>query len=299
MPDFKYKLEATVPVTQYGNLRPTFSGDDLSVVEQELQEFWNKYNSSPLKVGSTTTTPVKSTIYTCVASGVEVKMDGDHNYDKGWMGGSTFKKQFIPDFDGEAIAGRMAENRESVDPKDILKAWNDKGEVASGFGTAVHLALENYARHKAVSDKLEKDYYLTDNPILQPIVKAFYEGREDEEAMVEPFVAHEGKKVCGFIDRMLIVDKKSKTVRVQDYKTDSDINKRVSIGGAFKGVVDNTKLGAYWIQLSMYAWVLEQHGYSVEGLDIFHLTVKDGKPVWDTYTHEVLELEMAFKEIGR
>lgn len=48
----------------------------------------------------------------------------------------------------------------------------------------------------------------------------------------------------------------------------------------------DTPLSGYWLQLSFYARLLKEEGWTVEGLDVIHL---DGLE-WVTYTREPIDL---------
>jgi len=146
--------------------------------------------------------------------------------------------------------------------------------------------LELYGKYLSLSRivKGTDESAMTKNPVLKPIVEAFFEGRAGEDAHYEVFVADPVLKHCGQIDRLLVVE--GRTIRVQDFKTNTDLTKSESISLPFKGVVESSKLGAYWLQLSFYARILQSHGFVVEGLDIFHW---DGSS-WVTYSHDVVDI---------
>jgi CRISPR/Cas system-associated exonuclease Cas4 (RecB family) len=115
------------------------------------------------------------------------------------------------------------------------------------------------------------------NPILKEFVDAFYtDERIAELAMNEVFVVDKSGMFCGEIDRMVSVDKETKTVTLQDFKSNADIHGKETILEPFKGQVPNTKIGAYQIQLSFYAYLVEQHGYTVQAIEIIYWDY-DGK----------------------
>lgn len=234
----------------------------------------------------------KTTELVCWASGTKVPFDPvTHRYGDGeWLSGSAFAHKFTPRFESDVIAGRMAA-KHGVDAADIQAMWAKNGEASSAFGTSVHAALELYGRYAELSKwiKGSDESALTKNPVLRPIVEAFFADHEHEPAEYEVFVADKDRKLCGQIDRLRMVDfdeDKINKVRVQDFKTNADLSKRQTILDPFKGVVDNTTLGLYQLQLSFYAAILEKHGYTVEGLDIFHLNGSK----WDTYSLDVVDI---------
>lgn len=291
----KVTLGATIPIAQYANLQPSFEVEGVTVdaaldtALDIMQRVWNSVSSTPLNVRDAPAVTAGVDL-TCWASGTVVSFDPvEHVYSPGrWLSGSKFASQFTSEFPAEMIAGRMA-TKAGIETADVLAMWGKNAEASSTFGTSVHAALELYGKYLGVSKAVKgsNESALSKNPVLRPIVEAFFEGREDEAAAYEVFVADPVLMHCGQIDRLLLVKGKDGTVRVQDFKTNNDLLKKETISAPFKGVVESTQLGAYWLQLSFYARILQSHGFTVEGLDIFHW---DGSQ-WVTYSHDVVDVE--------
>ena len=186
----------------------------------------------------------------------------------------------------------MATKHEDVTPESIQDMWAKNGEVSTNYGTAIHTALELRGKYSDLSMTLKNslEYVTSKNPAIASIVDNFFEGREDEDARYEVFVADEETLSCGSIDRLLVVNKKEKIVRVQDFKTNYDIFKKKKILEPYAGLVNKNELGYYWIQLSFYAAILEKYGYTVEGLDIFWLNPSGN--MWVEHSHDVLEVAL-------
>ena len=295
----KVTLGAVIPTTQYGNLQPSFEVEGNTVDEAMgealdiMKRVWDSVSKTPLDVKAVDAQveyrPATTQDLTCWASGTVVQFDPvEHRYSPGqWLSGSAFAGQYTPDFPADMIAGKMAAKTVDVEPAEIMAMWALNAEASSTFGTSVHAALELYGRYLATSQAVKgsNESALTKNPILRPIVEAFFAGREDEEAVYEAFVADPVLKHCGQIDRLLITG--PRTVRVQDFKSNSELDKKETIGKPFRGVVESTKLGGMWLQLSFYAHILIRLGYTVEGLDIFHL---QGDGSWVTHSHDVVDI---------
>ena len=295
----KVTLGATIPIAQYANLQPSFEVEGKTVDEAMdtaiaiMRRVWNQVSDKPLNVRELETVveyiPPTTVDLTCWASGNVVQFDPvAHKYSPGdWLSGSAFAGKYTPDFPAEMIAGKMAAKTFDVEPAEILAMWALNAEASSTFGTAVHAALELYGRYLATSHAVKgtNESALTKNPILRPIVEAFFAGREGEVAVYEAFVADPVLRHCGQIDRLLITG--PRTVRVQDFKSNATLDDKETIKAPFKGMVASTKLGAYWLQLSFYAHILIRLGYTVEGLDIFHL---QGDGSWVTHSHDVVDI---------
>lgn len=304
-----FKLTAVIPTAQYANLQPEIETEGESYEEaQELAltrmaELWNRVcePGKELKVGQKINIPTVANSYERVLSdltGVELLFDKvAHKYTDAdgfeYLSGSVFSGRYKNKFDADAISANVA-NKYDVPQQEVKDMWSLNGEVSTSLGTAVHNALELYGKYLQVSLKTKgtNESALTKNPIIKPIVESFFAGKEDENALYEVFVADETYGLCGFIDRLLIVDKDRKICRVQDYKTNHNINKSETILPPFKGVVPSTTLGAYWLQLSFYAFILQQHGWTVEGLDIFNWEGNE----WKKYTNDVVDISSELDE---
>ncbi|MBB3752419.1 hypothetical protein FHT44_004931 [Mycolicibacterium sp. BK634] len=258
---------------------------------QLFKDLWDRTAEAPLDINRNAPQVPSGELLRCLISGTPVYFDPIIHVYRGadgqrWQGGSTFANKFKSQFAGNVISGKMAD-KYGVDASDILAMWKLNAEASSTLGTAVHAALQLYGEYLELS-KATKDgsdeAALTSNPVLRPIVLAFFKGpRATEKAFYEAFVADPVTRSCGLIDRLVAEDD---GLWVEDYKTNADIEKEQTILPPFKGVVPNTSLGGYWLQLSFYAHILMSHGRIVKGLRIHHWTGTE----WITYEHPVVDL---------
>lgn len=288
-------MAATIPVMQYGNLQPSFTveaeshSEAMELALEQVKEIWDRTAKEPLSINQ----PPKGEVLRCRVSGAEVIFDPvAHTYHsrdgRRYTGGSTFAGKFTSEFPGELIAGKMA-TKHNVKASEILSMWELNAFASQTFGTSMHAALQLYGEYLELSRAVKDggdDSALTSNPVLRPIVLAFFEGREDEKAYYEEFVADARTFRCGLIDRLVVEDD---GLWVEDFKSNKDVHKSETILEPFKGVVPNTALGAYWLQLSYYSTILQSHGRIVKGLRVHHWTGTE----WVTYEHPVVDLSPA------
>lgn len=268
-------VSATIPTQQYANMIPSITvevEDNYEAAQAlaiaKIQELSTRF-AEPGKALVDGSRAILTDIF-----GQKIYFDElSHTYTNGkgqvYLSGSQYAKRFEKEFPGDIISGKMSA-ASGVDQQLIQEAWQAKADVSSGFGTAIHKALENYAKYKEMAVILDKQYHIHDHPIINKCVTEFYKGREKEVTLNEALVIDHERRLAGTIDRLLLVDKKKKICRVQDFKTNATID---------------DKLAVYWHQLSFYASILTAKGWTVEGLDIFHYNGK-----WTTYQSEVLEV---------
>lgn len=301
----KVSIAATIPVYQYANLQPTVEAEADTFEEARdmaltrMKTIWDSVAEGGKKLDvSTQTAPATLVPKICTFTRHQVLMDeASHTYQDAdgnrYLSGSAFANRYKEKFDSQLMANASAK-KHGVKAEDLLNLWSINSEASTSFGTAVHAGLEMYGKYLELSKKTKNgtdEAALHKNPVIAGIVLSFYQGRENEEALYEAFVANSDKHLCGFIDRLLVVDKENRVVRVQDYKTNPNIHKKKKVLAPFTKVVDNTELGHYWLQLSFYAYILELAGYTVEGLDIFNY---DGEK-WTAYSHDVVDISGEIK----
>jgi len=299
----KFKITATIPTVQYGNIQPEYEVEAESFEEAEaialpyIEKLWAKYcqKGSELKVERKPGVALVE-MTSSLTPGVAMFDPISHTYynDAGevLLSGSVYSHQFKHPFEKDKILATM-EEKHGIDSADIDAMWKLKSEISMSLGTAIHGAIEMYGKYLNIGEKLGANKKpvvntaLHDQPILKNIVESFFKGKEKEDALYEEFIIDLEGKRCGQVDRVKFIDRKKKIVRIQDYKTNADVNKKGFNGKLREPYNDlpDTPLGGYWLQLSFYADILAKHGYTVEALDIFTYTDR-----WETYTHEPIKL---------
>lgn len=282
----KTKIEATIPTTQYGNLRPVFEleeGDDSEVALAELQKLWDRFGESPLKDKvSVSSRNSPSAVEIKTFTGEVILWDeARHIYTdlqgKVLLSGSRYADLHSPKFDMGMILPKTAKSWE-VAEEDLRQIWKMNGDVSNYWGSCIHKALELAHRYGNVGSRIQSTKSLEDNYVhpknhyLNKVVNSFVK-EYGTGALSEVVVSDVKNGRAGTIDR-LEVNHDTQTCRIGDYKTNTDM--------------DSKKMLKYQKQLSFYAHILKAHGWTVEGIDIFHLDQEDN---WVKTELEVLELE--------
>ncbi len=271
--DAKSALELTVhiPVAQYGFLEAKGGEDRL----EDLVTLYNKYGENKIKVaGAVLSGGVFREVTTF--TGETIKYDEiSHTYTdmKGnrLISGSEYKKAFDKPFDSEKIAN-MTGSKYGVPGATVAAMWKANSKISTTFGTAIHLAMEQYFKYR--DSGTEKEYHMSKNIFLRHIVTTF--PGKDLDILPEVFVSHTASRKVGQIDGLVFVNREERRLRVIDYKSDAEIGKN---------------LAGHYKQLSFYADILTNAGYIVEGLTVYNYTNE-----WTEYHSEVLPIDMAVLE---
>lgn len=281
------KVGGVINLGEYSDIRPEVTveveeGESVAQATEaamdELRRIWSTTDNKQLPSGRSS--GVQFEKMKCYLSGAEVDFDPvSHTYYVGedkLMSGSTWAEQFVPKFDKAMILPKSAAKLETT-PEEVDAYWQSKADVSTTFGTALHQALEHYGKYKELADKdidtkTGKSKGLGIHPSLAPIVEAYFEGRENEVAVYEPFIADLKNLRCGQVDRVVITG--DKKCVIHDYKTNGDLFKQ----GTPKTLkspytfLPNQPIGKYALQLSFYKAIFEAHGWEVEGLIVDHWT---------------------------
>lgn len=219
-----------------------------------------------------------------------------HTYD--WEGtkfvsATTYIKRFYKPFDSDKIS-EVSGRAWGVDKYVLADMWKQSGIIAADLGTVIHKALEHYFKFqeigKKVSDKkgLDYNYAIPKHPILKRIVEEFIEidtskGKVYTEALITSYK----KQICGHVDYLEVVDEERKICRIKDYKVNIDseiIDKYNKVLAPFDYLPAN-KLSKYQLQLSVYANMMQESGWTVEMLEVYVL-----EDQWRRYELPVLQI---------
>ena len=267
------KISAVIPTVQYGNISPEFTlegGTDKAMKKKGLeliQEVWDEYGSAPLNKNEEKPMTEGVEFEEVLSFTGEKVLWSDYLHEYRSLdgvkltSGSAYASMLEKPFDA-ALLSEKSGNAWGVDKDELASLWKFNGKIATDYGTTIHQALETYMRfHKlgaVVQEKkgLEYNYALPKNDYLRKIVMDFVE-LFGSEGLPEVFVTDVKNKMAGQIDLLQIIDLEKKVCRLQDYKTNFEMKK--------------AKLKYYSHQLSFYGLALKNHGWTVEGYDIFHL----------------------------
>lgn len=258
------KLVFHVPTQQYGFLEINGTEKDLP----EMEKLYNLYAETALSFRKGTYKEFLT------FTGEKVLFDEENHLYLDFSGnklisGSQFKKQFDPVFDKEKILP-LIEKKYGVQAAIVDAMWTANSKISTTFGTAVHLAMEQWFRHK--DSGTEKEYHLPKHGVLRNIVETF--PLKDIDVLPEVMVSCVAKKMVGQIDGLVVTGENQGYII--DYKTDNKI--------------DDNLLG-HFIQLSFYARILQEHGWIIPKVEVWNYTDR-----WTGYAHEVINIDTITKE---
>lgn len=181
---------------------------------------------------------------------------------KGYISCTKFLHEFFPHFDAEAIIKKMMSSPKWSQSKyfgktaeEIKKGWNDNGAAASGAGTAMHLAIEQFLHGHPEMIPAEV--------LTTPEWSYFQNFWSDVSEDLVPYrseweVWSEEHKLAGSID-MIFYRKSDDSYVIYDWKRSKEIKKENSFGTGY-GPVSHLPDANYWhytLQLNVYRWFLE------------------------------------------
>lgn len=266
----KVKFSAVIPVVDYGNVQPEIEleGDDYKKLEEEgmgyIREAWNKYSKSPFPNNAVGNFKKFDTF-----TGEQILYDeAQHLYTdlagNKLISGSEYAKSKIKPFDLEILSGKVATKYEV--PKEIVKKmWSMSGDISSTWGTALHMAMEQWFLHREYGT--EKEYHLPKPEYLKKAVLSF--PLKDVVIYPELMVSDVENKMCGQVDALEQMSDGSYVIH--DYKSDSEVSKNIK---------------KHQIQLSYYAQILINKGIRVSGISVWNYINEK----WTEYKLEKIEI---------
>ena len=193
--------------------------------EKEVSEPVSDATNDPAAPEGSQSVNLKNpTVYKSKVLGREITVgvDNGHIYLPHYMSGSRFPRKFFKQFtdeDKERVLDYY-EREKDVKREEVEKTWEMKADIATGYGTAVHAALELYYGHNKVGDKIKGrdgiNKAFSKNPFFAHIVKCAVEDLCPGNYLPEQFIWHDGLRFCGAIDLLQVVDKN--TVIIHDWK---------------------------------------------------------------------------------
>ena len=317
----KAVFDSTSPTVQYGNVHTVIEveGDNWEDIRDlglsKIAEVDAMVSPTPFTLKKAPKT-VKTSVtridqITSRLTGVTLDYDPvahiylDANGNK-YLSGSQFPDMFYDEFDKvQAIElVQKAYPDSGVTREQLMDIWSTNGDISTSFGTAVHAALENYIKYNKIGSaiagtnkdgKAKANKALSKNPFFSKLVNSYVEKFGIDGMISEEFIADD-KGHCGRVDYIKIVDKEKKIIRIGDFKTDTDLFevKYQKKDSPFKGVIkENTLLTYHRFQMSYYAYILSQYGYTTEGIDLDWLN-----PVtleWERHSTSVIDLSEVLK----
>lgn len=256
-------VSAVIPTAQYANITPAITvevDDDIeqakALAMQHIVGISQKYAEAGKALPSMKATANAKRIE-CLVGGSVLYDDVAHVYtnEQGdvYLSGSKYASQGEPEFNLDGIAGAMGK-KFNADTDAIKEMWKLKGDVSAGFGTAIHAAVQLYEQYSKLAESIDKTTNLHDHPVLKEAVEKFISAHRGEEVINEPMVVSHERKWAGQIDRLVITG--DKRCIVGDIKTNAELSKK--------------KLTTYWKQLKFYGTIMEDAGWTVDSLEIYH-----------------------------
>lgn len=299
------KLGAIIPIPNqsYSDIRPEVEATDsksaLKYIEDLARMVGNdkyadaiKQEDKPTKIAN----EEQPVFFQPMGGGRVVRFfEKEHAYfnmdGKRLLSGSKFASSTVVPFNNDFVASKIARDGLSVDA--VLDIWDRKNKIACDFGSAIHEAMDAYQKYNQFKSIMGgEDRILPNSGYIADLVRKFFTPeRCKEQAVSEVFVSDD--KYCGQIDRLVFQDEATRSVIIQDYKT-NDIDKSVTFRKEIRAHyadVPKNKYGEYMFQLSLYAKILKEQGYNVKECQLVVLNNDE----WEIRTFKPLNVDPALE----
>jgi ATP-dependent exoDNAse (exonuclease V) beta subunit len=157
-----------------------------------------------------------------------------------------------------------------------LDKWEREKNEACEKGTSFHKAMEQDTINASVVIHNNKKMKVQDQMLID------LQDFNGNGLFTELLVHNDAYMIAGQIDLCFLLD--NKKVSIKDYKTNKKIEKRGFRGAKMKYPLhgyDDCNFVHYTLQMSTYAWMLEQLGYEIESLELIHVDRETGGHIKD------------------
>ncbi len=170
---------------------------------------------------------------------------------------------------------------------DVKEQWKAKSKAATDKGTKFHNEKENETRERMSFWEQWQgvDYVLT---------------QLDRGIYPEMMLYNHKNRICGTSDKIIFLNKREFAVR--DYKTSKTIEFDNKYGDKMKyplNMLLDCNYNHYNLQLSLYAWMLEQFGYICKSIKIDHAfnVGTEERPFWRKKTYQGVYMHKQMEDL--
>lgn len=179
--------------------------------------------------------------------------------------GSLIQKYCQPFDPTGSIIKKCAEKR-NISVEELRAEWEKTKNDACIRGTSLHSQMEHYVITGQILDQPNKD-------IVEQFAKFEFKGQLFSEQIV--YSLKDG--VAGTVDLIDLYN--NNQTQLWDFKTNKILNKFAFGKKMYYPLnhLDDSIFNHYQLQLNLYAYLLEQHGYWVNNMNIFYIKPKTRK----------------------
>ncbi len=193
---------------------------------------------------------------------------------------SSVLSLYKPPFDPQGFITRKVAQRDGLTVEQVKNNWNKIKEDACDRGHDFHSQAENFIKTGEILDGTYKDVILAFSKIKFP-------GPLKSEVML----FSPTHKIAGTADVVSFID--DINIELYDFKTNREIKNKSKYGNKLLHPLehlDDCEINNYSIQLNLYKLMLEEHGFKVKKIVLFHINPQTREI--DTYKIPIIKKDI-------
>jgi hypothetical protein len=207
---------------------------------------------------------------------------------------TTFLKDYFSPFDASKIAKFKAMiSKRQGKPHENITFWKKKWKESAEHGTRVHGYLESFVNNPLVHLDLSTAVEVDKKKVIPAThyLRTVFDST-GIEVKPEVIIYNEDLGLAGQADLLIIKPNKKKyVVDIYDYKTNDKITtegyKNARANYPIEELSDSS-FSKYTLQMSFYAYMLEQEGYEIGKLTLLHLKEGECVPMLIEYRKDLV-----------
>lgn len=180
---------------------------------------------------------------------------------------SRLIKQYSHEFDPYGTILKKCALKKGISEKELKDEWEKNKNDAAAKGTLFHKDVENFIKTGEIAEGDNKKF-------IKQFKKVKFKGRIKSELIVGSIE----DKIAGTVD--IIEFLPGKNISIYDFKTNKELKKVGFFGKMMFPPVSHLpdcNFSHYNLQLSIYAYLMEERGYWINNLTIFFINYKTNK----------------------
>lgn len=174
---------------------------------------------------------------------------------------SSLISLYKPDFDPHGYITKSYARKNNMSVEEVKTKWDKIKTDACAKGHDFHSQAEHFIKTGEILDGTYKD-------VIEKFAQIKFKGKNESEIMLYSAIY----KIAGTADLVTVLPDGS--LELGDFKTNKEILTKSKYGTKLLYPLDKfdeCQVDTYTVQLNLYKYMLEEHGFKVKKITLYHI----------------------------